>query len=236
MKAALAAFLACMMPIAAAAQGTAAADAVAPEAAAGAGGGQNSGPMVVQRLHSTFIIAPDFKVSRFDRTTAMLPGVYGGVLVDGQWLIGAGGYWLANGSGGRGLSYGGGILGWSTPTERAVGLSVRTLVGWGEARLPVTVTTPALTMPGYPGHIGFGGFGDYWRPGGPPLTIPPQTFQVRAYDSFFVAEPQADVLFRLASWGRLDAGVGYRAVGAAGPYDNRIRGITGSISLQVGNF
>ena len=38
---------------------------------------------------------------------------------------------------------------------------------------------------------------------------------VRVNDHFFVAEPQVDALWRIASWLRLDAGVGYRAIGGA---------------------
>lgn len=223
MKAAVAAFFVCMLPVAAAAQ----------EAAAAA---QNSGPMIVQRTHSTFVIAPDYKFSRVDGRDANIAGVYGGVLLDEQWLLGAGGYWLANGSGGRSLGYGGAVVGWMTPADRTVGFSARSLVGWGEARLTDTVTIPGIRFAdNFPDH-----FGPPRTMGHPtPFPIPtpaPRTFDARSYRQFFVVEPQADVIFRVARWGRIDAGAGYRAIGAADRSESRLRGATASVSFQVGNF
>jgi hypothetical protein len=74
-------------------------------------------------------------------------------------------------------------------------------------------------------------------PGRSPLcgTLPgPYTVGYR--QGFFVAEPQADVLFRVAGWGRLDAGIGYRAIADASHRGTRLRGAAASISFQVGNF
>jgi hypothetical protein len=217
-KRALGALLVCLLPLAAAAQdGVAAADM------------QNSGPMVVQPVHNTFIVAPDFKLSRFDGTTAALVGVYGGWLLDQQWLIGAGGYWLANGSDGRGLAYGGGVFGWSTSPARTIGFSARSLIGWGEASIPGTMTgLPPL----------FSGYGLPYCRGilCPPGPFPLPRYPVVFHEGFFVAEPQADLLRRVASWGRLDVGAGYRAPAGANGFERQIRGATASVSLQVGNF
>jgi hypothetical protein len=46
---------------------------------------------------------------------------------------------------------------------------------------------------------------------------------------FFVAEPEAQVVFRFGSMVRLQAGAGYRATSADG-----LSGASGSISVQFG--
>lgn len=222
MKAAVAALLVGMLPAAAAAQDSAAAV-------------QTSGPMVVQQVHTTFMVAPDFKISRMDGRTARIAGLYGGWVLDQQWLIGAGGYWLTNGSSGRGLAYGGGVFGWTSSVDGPIAFSARSLVGWGEAHLTDSILMPQIEFPNdFFDHFGPNGM---FRPGGmgaPVLTA--RNYQVRFHEQFFVAEPQADVTFRIASWGRLDAGAGYRAIGAGHGNERRLRGATASISFQVGNF
>lgn len=221
MKAAIAVLAVVLLPVAAAAQ----------EAAAEA---QASGPMIVQQTHSTFVVAPDFKISRLDGHDARIAGVYGGFLLDEQWLLGAGGYWLTNGSGGRSLGYGGAVVGWMTPADRSIGLSVRSLIGWGEARLTDTVTVPGIRIfDHFPDHFGPPGTMGHFGPVPNPVS---RNFDVRFHRRFFVAEPQADVIFRVASWGRIDAGAGYRAIGAADRSESRLRGATGSLSFQIGNF
>ena len=52
--------------------------------------------------------------------------------------------------------------------------------------------------------------------------------------AFFIAEPQFDALWRIAGWLRLDAGVGYRAVGGADLLHEQLRGVSGSIALRFG--
>src|SRR5262245_3329076 len=54
------------------------------------------GPMVVERVHSGFLAAPDVKVTEVDGTTSALAGGYAGWLSDETFFVGGGGYWLAN--------------------------------------------------------------------------------------------------------------------------------------------
>ena len=49
-----------------------------------------------------------------------------------------------------------------------------------------------------------------------------------------VFEPQADLIVRFADWMRLNVGIGYRTEAGADSYDDRLRGVTGSIALQFG--
>src|SRR5205809_6251266 len=61
---------------------------------AAATGEQNAGPMVIERVHSGVLLAPDFKVTEVDGRTSELVGGYGGWLTDRTLFIGGGGYWL----------------------------------------------------------------------------------------------------------------------------------------------
>ena len=38
--------------------------------------GQTQGPMTIERVHSGLLVAPDFKVTRFDGRTSELVGAY----------------------------------------------------------------------------------------------------------------------------------------------------------------
>jgi hypothetical protein len=56
----------------------------------------------------------------------------------------------------------------------------------------------------------------------------------RVNDDFFIVEPQVDALWRITRWMRLDAGVGYRAIGGADLLHEQLRGVSGSIGLRFG--
>ena len=92
-----------------------------------AGGSQSQGPMVVERVHSGFLVAPDFKVTEVNRVTSELAGAYAGWVVDDTFFIGGGGYWLANPNRNREMAYGGLVAQWLARTNRRVGYSVKPL-------------------------------------------------------------------------------------------------------------
>ena len=71
-----------------------------------------------------------------------------------------------------------------------------------------------------------------------PPTDPrePQTLLVAAREGFFIVEPQASVSLLLARWLRLGAGVSYRLLAGAGDFESRLRGVSGSVSVQIGTF
>ena len=62
----------------------------------------------------------------------------------------------------------------------------------------------------------------------------PATAAVRVRDHFLVAEPQANVLFRVNDWFRVGLGAGYRLVDSAGDLSDRLRGFTGTVGFQFG--
>ena len=186
---------------------------------------QPAGPMKIERVHSGALVAPDFKVTRFDGRTSELVGGYGGWLTERTLFIGGGGYWLANGSRDRRLGYGGLVLQWMGRGDQTIGYSVKGLVGGGESTLARTVTetirVPDLRLVN--GRM-------------QPVLGQPQSFTttVRTHQAFFVAEPEADVVIRLTKTLHLTAGAGYRIIAAERGDESRLRGPVGTIGLQLG--
>ncbi len=174
------------------------------------------GPMVVERVKSGVLVAPDFAMTDFDGKAAGLFGVYGGWLNDESLLIGAGAYWLGDTSNNSDMWYFGLVTGWFTRMNRPVGFGVKGLVGFGEATLVNQVPfVPRLR--------------------GQPLYPAPGWAYARYRDDFFVFDPNASVLVRLNKSMKLAGSVGYRlTAGAWGP-DDRLHGVTGSVSLQIGS-
>jgi hypothetical protein len=186
------------------------------------------GSMTVERVRDGFAIAPDFKITTFNNTTGYLAGAYGGWVIDNTLLIGAGGYGLTNGSGRSGMGYGGAVIGWMAHTDQAIGFGARALVGFGQATYPGTLTY----VPRPPFPIPF----DVDSQRSPiATTVPPVSLvQATFHEHFFVTEPQADLLIRISPILRLDAGVGYRLIGADRGVNSQLHGATGSLSLQIG--
>ena len=172
----------------------------------------NQGPMTVERVNNGFAVMPEAKVTALDGRSGTIAGVSGGWMIDNTLLIGGGGYWLTN-LGKRDLAYGGAVVEWLEFTDRTFGFAVRGLIGGGRATLSEDVILPRFR---------------------PDRAILPTTVQVRVERDVFVAEPQADLLVNLSRRVRLDWSVGYRLVGAGADFDRRLRGVTGSVGLQIG--
>lgn len=205
--------------------------ALSPLAAAAQGGSPPStplgqGPMTVERVKSGFLVAPDFKVTEFDRRVSQLAGAYAGWLSDRTFFLGGGGYWLANRSRDREMAYGGLVVGWFAGADRRIGFGAKGLIGGGRARLVTSVGDifdydhrDVQRLEGVASGLG--------------LLIPPQV-NVRVRDDFFVAEPEATVIVGLSKHFRLTAGAGYRLIGGARGTRDRLQGATGSVALQIG--
>jgi hypothetical protein len=180
----------------------------------------SSGPMVVERIKSGALIAPDFRITEFDGKAAGLFGAYGGWLSDQSLLIGAGGYWLGGASANEDMWYFGLVTGWFAHADKPIGFGIKGLVGFGEATLTNGFNTlppprPSPFSPYYPGYPVYG-YSYY-------------------HEDFFIFDPDASVSARLSKNVRLTGSVGYRlTAGAYGP-DDRLHGITGGVSLQIGN-
>jgi hypothetical protein len=57
---------------------------------------------------------------------------------------------------------------------------------------------------------------------------------VIAREDFFIAEPQAIVSFRARRWLHIDTGIGYRFIAGAGSLDDRLDGLSGTVSVKFG--
>ena len=206
-----AALMLCLLPIAASAQ-TPPAGSTAPA---------SQGPMIVERIHSGFLVAPDVKVTEVDKKTSELVGGYAGWVTDDTIFIGGGGYWLANQSRDREMAYGGLMVQWLMHANHRIGLSAKGLLGAGRA----TLASPVSDL------IARGDLRGRIDPVDPRRTVLTNTI-VRFREDFVVAEPEVDALVRLTKHLRLTVGAGYRFT--SGRDDARLRGPVGSLGLQIG--
>jgi hypothetical protein len=152
--------------------------------------------------------------------TSELVGAYGGRIFDNTWLIGGGGYWMANQSRDRELGYGGVVVQWLARTSAPLGFSLKGLVGGGGTSLTQTITPVLRPFP-------------VDRDDRRDITTG-RSVNVRTHQAFFVAEPEADVLVRLTRHMRLTVGAGYRFVAADRGGDSQLRGPVGTVGVQIG--
>jgi hypothetical protein len=185
---------------------------------------QAPAPLVVERVPTALLIAPDYKVSDVDGEVGQLAGLYGGRVVDDALLVGGALYWLANGSDTFKLTYGGLLVGWSAPEMHRVRFGVRGLAGFGSATLPIVRSVP---VPFAERTVRFGARG--------PVASAPgavQTFRFGARDDFLVFEPQGVVKFDMTNHVTINGGVGYRAVAMTDALRDRLHGATASLGLE----
>ena len=188
-------------------------------------------PLKIEPIDSGFVVAPDARFTEVNDKFATLAGVYGGWLTDRTLLVGAAGYWLANRDDNFKMQYFGGVGSWTLGARRKVGLRAGALVGGGSATLAKTYGDLFGEIPaGAPGlsrdhRLSFRGRG------GSPIT---SATLVRVNEDFFIAEPQVNAVMSLTKWLHLDAGIGYRLIGGADLLNEDLRGISGSVALQLG--
>lgn len=207
-KAIGAALALCLLPIAASAQTGAALDLSAADQ-------PSQGPMIVERVHNGFIVAPDFKFTELDKRSAGLAGAYAGFVIDEHFFVGGGAYVLATERRGRDLAYAGLVLQWLGGSD-VFGFSAKTLLGGGSAES--SGTFQILDR----GRL---------------ISDPFRTRQ-----NFLVAEPEVDLVVHFTDHVGLAVGAGYRFTGSNrygrdtsfGIPDSRLSGAVGSIGLQIG--
>jgi len=174
------------------------------------------GPLVLERLHNPFVVAPDYKITDIDGDTGQLAGAYAGKLLGDILFVGGGFYWLVDGGHGEEMRYGGLVLGWSMPAGRAVRFGARGLVGFGTATLGVDGQ-----LIGQPrGRLSARG-------------VPGQTVRFLAHDDFFVFEPQVNATVQVIPHVGVEVGGGYRLSGATDALEDRLNGVSGSVGVQL---
>lgn len=193
-------------------------------------------------VDSSFFLAPDFKFTDINGDFANLAGAYGGWMIDKKLLIGGGAYTLTNGSGPDGMTYGGGVVEYFVNQDSLVNVSLRALVGGGDATL-------GSNAPNFARDLDFGRvdvdrfrgnsrlFPNVGRRGGfenlLDLDLDHLDEQFRTSSSFFIAEPELDVLVNVSEMFRLSFGGSYRFIGGAGRLNDRLDGFAASVALKM---
>jgi len=108
------------------------------------------------------------------------------------------------------------VTGWFAHADKPFGFGVKSLIGFGEA----TLTDFNNLSP-----VRRRSFSPYY----------PSYGYVRYHDDFFVFDPDASVSARLTKNVRLTGSVGYRLTAGAYAPDDRLHGVSGGVSLQIGN-
>jgi hypothetical protein len=188
-------------------------------------------PLVVERIPTGWVLAPDFKATELDDRFGQLAGAYGGRVTDDTLLIGVAAYWLVNGSDDFKLGYGGLLLGWNADRSGRVRFGTRALVGGGSATLGRS--DAFFTHAGGRGPlIRFGGRG---QPALAGRALPlPSRATVRISDDFVVVEPQGNLSFHLSERIALTGAAGYRVMAATDALRDVLDGPTLSLGLQFG--
>jgi hypothetical protein len=166
------------------------------------------------------VFAPEGKITEVDGDTVALVGGYGGVLWQESVLFGGGVYTLPGGAHGTELTYGGFVIGFMLGDERRLSYSVRGLIGVGQGEVTDTVSFGAPN-PMRPGARGSSAG---------PVVVRDVTYE----EAFMVFEPQADLTVRLGGDWRLAFGLGYRLTNASEYFDDRMRGLTGTVAIRFG--
>jgi hypothetical protein len=177
-----------------------------------------SGPMTVERIQNGPAGAPEVKITDVDGHLSTLLGGEAGWMTDRTFFVGAAGYWMVNGAHDQGMGYGGLTLHWWWNGSQPFGFGAKGLIGGGTATLLDTFTQ---RVPPYPVPV--------------PRGTAPQTYTYTVWYNrgFFIFEPEADAFVRLSDHLRVTGGVSYRVIGADGNTDNRIRGVAGTIGVQI---
>lgn len=175
------------------------------------------GPMTIERVSSQFAIAPEYKVTDIHGETGQIVGVSGGRVFDSALFIGAGGYWMVNGSHGTDMGYGGAIVEWRLRPNHLIGYSVRGFAGVGQAARPLNISVPA-------------GAGRRDHDNDEPVL----NGRFRYRQDFFIVEPEADFIVNMTRQLHLHVGAGYRATSANTRGVGSLDGATGTIGLQIG--
>jgi hypothetical protein len=195
------------------------------------------GTLTVERVPSGWVISPDVTMTEFNNEFGTLIGAYGGWLSDRTWLLGMGGYWLANNTHNEGMAYGGMVVQVLAHSDQRIGFAVKGLVGGGDATVTARYSDVYGSQPPYPSPYVTFGHDNPGRPSHQPIPTPPPitpNTQLVFHEGFFIAEPQAQVMWNVSSNIRLTFGAGYRIIAGADPVNDRLRGPIGSVSVEFG--
>jgi hypothetical protein len=185
-------------------------------------------------IESGFVIAPDARFTDVNDRSATLAGAYGGWMTEHTVLIGGGAYWLANDARDFKMMYAGPVVEWMVRGERRIAFGARGLVGGGRATIGGTVGDLfGVSADQDADTILRNGRGGRSVVGRTDRRLT-STSNVIVRDDFFIVEPQAIISIRATDWLHVDTGVGYRLITGAGPLNDRLRGVSGTLSVKFG--
>ena len=195
--------------------------------AAAQDGSDTAQPLGFEEIQEGFVVKPSLKLTEVDDQTGTLAGFSIGGITAGQLFVGGGMHWLVSDSDDMHLTYGGGVIEWFSNPDSRVKLSAGGLFGFGVATLDTVVGAGSGSYRG--GRFSARRFGRHdglaeWQRLG----------TVRLREDFYVFEPQANVVFSATDWLRVGVGAGFRLVGAADAFDDRLRGYTAQVGFHVG--
>ena len=185
--------------------------------------------LVQSELESDILVAPDFKMTDLDGDLTGLAGLYGGWLINQKLLIGGGGYFQTNGDRVSDMKYGGAVLEYFVNPSRLVNLSFRGLVGGGTATLNRS-PFGRFPEPERLANLDFFRTDLGRRVRGRLDGIDLQRGDID--ETFFVAEPEINATLNVTEKFRLGFGGGYRFIGAADGFENRLDGFTANVAAQ----
>jgi hypothetical protein len=220
-----------------------------PLAATAAGGPEGpqqpprSGGLVVQKVENGPAAGIEFKFTEIDRQDVWLVGGYAGYTFDNRLFVGGAGYWQVDdywnsaydvdyyygdcyyGCGGYGgydgyhhaSGYGGLAVEWFPLRTPIVSVSARGLVGGGVTSVGWNDYAYIQEPSPHHGSVYPPVDGYYWHDQG-----------------YFVFEPQVNIGVRIVPGLSLVGGVGYRVIGWADGWEDRIGGLTGSVAIRFG--
>jgi hypothetical protein len=187
------------------------------------------GDVSVSHVEHGYVVGGGVKFATVGGEQALYVGPEAGAVFDGRLLVG-GGLWLrldrayetsySYWSGDTrtlepGDVYGGLMLGWRAVRTNAVSITARGLVGAGLVK------------------VGWNGSQGVLNPIMP--RTGPNTLEDGSYlfdQGYFVFEPQVDVSVLLGPHLALGGGVGYRMIGWAAGFEDQLKGMTVSFSVQ----
>jgi hypothetical protein len=197
-----------------------------------------NGPLVLERIHDGWVLAPDFKITDLNDRTGELAGAYGGRLIDNTLLIGGAGYLLTNDARDFKLAYGGVLIGWQSREFGRIRFGGRGLAGGGSATLGFDGGLPGRPVPqplAGRGDVRFGVTDPRVQtriPAPGNQAFPATRFIAR--EDFFVVEPQANVSARITRNIGLSCGVSYRQTAGTDFLGDHVNGPAANLAVQFG--
>jgi len=183
---------------------------------------QSQGPLVVTPISRRVVFTPDVKVTTVNGRTSTFVGGSAGIEIDDRFFIGGAAYGMVAPLDTATMFYGGLLTGYRLVGDDNVAITVRGLIGFGQANV-------------YASFDGGGG-GPYPVPHGrygPAYGYYPYGYGYPyVWNGFFVAEPEVNASVSITRAARLTAGASYRATaGFYGP-ESQISGFAGTFGIQ----